>query len=87
MKKRFRREGLICRADGDSKIYEASHRERLKVLQENHDKHFSGMAVGFLAPKTDPFGSEQTRYTIRVFGKEKVVDKQTYDIYNRTFKK
>lgn len=80
MKKRFRRENLICRADGDSKIYETSHKERLKVLQENHDKHFTGMAIGFLAPKDEP-----NRHTVTVFGKKMVLNDEEYKRYQNAF--
>ena len=80
MKKRFRRESLICRADGDSKVYETSHKERLKVLQENHDKHFTGMAIGFSVPKEEP-----NRHTVTIFGKQMVLSDDEYKRYQNAF--
>ena len=82
MKKRFRREDLICRADGDSRIYEASHKERLKVLKENHEQHFSAMAIGFSVPKEDPH-----RHVVSVFGKQMILNDEEYKHYQNAFKK
>lgn len=81
IKNRFRRGGLICRAKGASSIYERSHKERIKVLQENHDKHFTGMAVGFLAPKQEP-----DKHTVKIFGKEMKLSKEEYARYQNAFK-
>lgn len=81
IKNKFRRGNLLCRAQGDSPIYETSHRERLKVLQENHDKHFTGMAIGFLAPK-----QESDIHTVKVFGKEMKLTKEEYERYQNAFK-
>lgn len=80
MKKRFRRESLICRADGDSKVYEKSHRERLKVLKENHERYFSAMAIGFTAPKDEP-----NRHTVTVFDKRMVLNDDEYKRYQNAF--
>lgn len=82
MKKRFRREDLICRADGDSRIYEVSHKERLKVLQENHEQHFSCMSIGFLAPRED-----EHKHVVSIFGKQMVLNDEEYKRYQNAFKK
>ena len=82
MKKRFRRENLICRADGDSGIYETSHRERLNVLRENHEQHFSALAIGFTVPKDEP-----NRHTVTIFGKQMVLNDDEYKRYQNAFKK
>ena len=78
---RFRRENLICRAQGDSSIYETSHKERLRVLKENHEAHFAGMAVGFLAPKQEP-----DKHVVKIFGKEMKLSKEEYERYQNAFK-
>lgn len=81
IKNKFRRESLLCRAQGDSSIYETSHKERFKVLKENHDLHFSGMAIGFTAPK-----QESNVHTIKIFGKEMKLSKEEYERYKNAFK-
>lgn len=80
IKNRFRRESLICRAKGASSIYERSHKERIKVLKENHDKHFTGMAIGFLAPK-----QESDKHVVKIFGKDIKLSKEEYERYQNAF--
>ena len=81
VKNKFRRESLLCRAQGDSPIYETSHKERLKVLKENHDLHFSGMAIGFMAPK-----QQNDTHIVKIFGKEMKLSNEEYERYKNAFK-
>ena len=72
----------VCRAQGDSKIYESSHKQRRLALQENHNRFFSNSDDNVVVHK-----STTTKYYVTFFGIAKEVSKEVFDTYRKTFDK
>lgn len=71
----------VCRAAGDSSVYESSHKYRLDVLKKNHEENFKDQEQHIAAlalTKAKP------KYTMIVFGKEVITEsKELYETWLR----